>query len=204
MLLPLEPHVPVSRRPRSRGRFRRTEAGTLSYSPGPGVLDGRLTVPPPQSLGWTDHVHAPEHLDEGVDTYGNPVTGKWMPKGIDQDMWERIRGATIEGYLGTQSKVLRDFTRACVYTRDYRDLDDLQRILTVLRELGVRGWIDYKRGCDSIRGLYGRGALYWYSPPGTVTIKVPRWSVGREIDTESSGHQPPPPQTRDPTQPECS
>lgn len=32
----------------------------------------------------------------------------------------------IEGYLGTQSKVFKDFTRACVYTRDYRDLVDRQ------------------------------------------------------------------------------
>ncbi|WP_331717939.1 DUF1917 domain-containing protein (plasmid) [Streptomyces zaomyceticus] len=52
-----------------------------------------------------------------------------MLKGIDRALWERIRGATIEGYLGTQSKVLQDFTRACVYPRDYRDLDDLRRVL---------------------------------------------------------------------------
>ncbi|MFI6803881.1 hypothetical protein ACIBO6_02500 [Streptomyces luteogriseus] len=61
-----------------------------------------------------------------------------------------------------------------------RDLDDLRRVLTVLRELGVRGWIDYKRDCDTARGLYGRGALYWHSPPGTVAIDVPRGrSAGR-------------------------
>ncbi|GHH20237.1 putative phosphothreonine lyase domain-containg protein [Streptomyces rubradiris] len=81
-----------------------------------------------------------------------------MPKGIDQKPWERIRDATIEGYLGTQAKALKDLTRACVYTRDYRYLDDLRRVLTVLRELGVRGWIGYKRDCDTARGLYGRGA----------------------------------------------
>jgi hypothetical protein len=107
-----------------------------------------------------------------------------MPKGIDQELWERIRGATIEGYLGTEAKALKDFTRACVYTRDYRDLNDLRRVLTVLRELGVRGWIDYKRDCDTDRGLYGRGALYWQTPPGTVTINVPPWSVGRDMDHE--------------------
>lgn len=122
----------------------------------------------------------PERLDEGLDEFGNRVTGKCMPKGIDQNLWEQIRGATIEGYLGTQSKVLKGFTRACVYTRDYRDLDDLRRILTVLRKLGVRGWIDYKRDCDTARGLYGRGALYWQAPPGTVAVeaRVPQRSPG--------------------------
>ncbi|AEW98191.1 MULTISPECIES: putative phosphothreonine lyase domain-containing protein [Streptomycetaceae] len=155
----------------------------------PSTADGPASgagLPLPKSLGWTDRVLAPERLDEGLDEFGNRVTGKWMPKGIDQELWERIRGATIDGYLGTQSKVLKDFTRACVYTRDYRDLDDLRRILTVLRELGVHGWIDYKRDCDTARGLYGRGALYWYSPPGTVAIDVPSWSVGREMDRESA------------------
>nr|CAI59997.1 hypothetical protein [Streptomyces tenjimariensis] len=146
----------------------------------------RAGLPPPKGLGWTDRVRAPERLDEGLDEFGNRVTGKWMPKGIDQELWERIRGATIEGYLGTQSKVLKDFTRACVYTRDYRDLDDLRRVLTVLRELGVTGWIDYKRDCDTARGLYGRGALFWHSPPGTVAIDVPPWSVGREMDREAA------------------
>jgi hypothetical protein len=56
----------------------------------------------------------------------------------------------------------------------------------VLRELGVRGWIDYKRDCDTARGLYGRGALYWHAPPGSVTIDVPPWSVGREMDREAA------------------
>ncbi|MFI5924058.1 putative phosphothreonine lyase domain-containing protein [Streptomyces anulatus] len=144
----------------------------------------RAGLPPPKGPGWTDRVRAPERLDEGLDEFGNRVTGKWMPKGIDQDLWEQIRGATIEGYLGTQSKVLKGFTRACVYTRDCRDFDDLRRILTVLRKLGVRGWIDYKRDCDTARGLYGRGALYWQAPPGTVAIDVPPWSVGREMDRE--------------------
>jgi hypothetical protein len=146
----------------------------------------RAGLPPPRGPGWTDRVRAPDDVDEGLDEFGNRVTGKWMPKGIDQELWERIRGATIEGYLGFGAKELKDFTRACVYTRDYRDLDDLRRVLTVLRELGVDGWLDYKRDCDTARGLYGRGALYWYSPPGTVTIEAPRWSVGREMDAESA------------------
>lgn len=54
------------------------------------------------------------------------------------------------------------------------------RILTVLWKLGVRGWIDYKRDCDTARGLYGRGALYWQAPPGTVAVeaRVPQRSPG--------------------------
>lgn len=148
--------------------------------------DARAGLPPPKGLGWTDYVHAPDDFDEGLDEFGNPVTGKWMPKGIDQELWERIRGATIEGCLGIGAKVLRDFTRACVYTRDYRDLQDLRRVLTGLRELGCDGWIDYKRDCDTGRGLYGRGALYWYSQPGGLVIREPRLSVGREMDREAA------------------
>ncbi|MFI5805003.1 putative phosphothreonine lyase domain-containg protein [Streptomyces sp. NPDC051561] len=130
-------------------------------------------------------MRAPDQLDEGLDDFGNRVSGKWMPTGINQPFWELIRGATIEGYLGTGAKVLKDFTRACVYTRDYRDLNDLRRVLTTLRELGLTGWINYKRDCDTGRGLYGRGALYWHSPPCTLRIEAPRWSVGREMDHES-------------------
>ncbi|AKN72547.1 hypothetical protein QR97_24745 [Streptomyces sp. PBH53] len=29
-------------------------------------------------------------------------------------------------------------------------------------------------------------ALYWYSPPSTVTIEAPRWSVGREMNHETA------------------
>ncbi|MDQ1019995.1 putative phosphothreonine lyase domain-containing protein [Streptomyces afghaniensis] len=160
--------------------MRTTTAAPRTMSDEAEALPSRAGLPPPKGLGWTGLVRAPDRLDEGLDEFGNRVTGKWMPKGIDQELWERIRGATIEGYLGTQSKVLKGFSRACVYTRDYRDLDDLRRVLTVLRELGVRGWIDYKRDCDTARGLYGRGALYWHSPPGTVAIDVPRGrSAGR-------------------------
>ena len=170
-----------------RGGEDEDDDGSEERKPMPLTADGpasRAGLPPPKGLGWTDRVRGPERLDEGLDEFGNRVTGKWMPKGIDQDLSEQIRGATIEGYLGTQSKVLKDFTRACVYARDYRDLDDLRRILTVLRKLGVRGSIDYKRDCDTARGLYGRGALYWQAPPGTVAIDVPPWSVGREMDRE--------------------
>jgi len=49
-----------------------------------------------------------------------------------------------------------------------------------------------KRDCDTARGLYGRGALYWSSPPGTVTIEAARWSIGREIDTQEGAPSGPP------------
>ncbi|WP_274919635.1 putative phosphothreonine lyase domain-containing protein [Streptomyces sp. WZ-12] len=137
------------------------------------------------SLGWIDRVRAPDDANEDFDEFGNEVTGKWMPKELTPELWERIRSATIEGDLGIGAKVLKDHSRACVYTRDYRDLDDLRRILTELRDIGARGWIDYKRDCDTQRELYGRGAAYSCSPPGTVDIKVPRWSVGREMDREA-------------------
>lgn len=138
----------------------------------------------PTSLGWTDRALAPDDVDEGLDEFGNRVTGKWMPKGLTPELWARIRGATIEGDLGFHAKVLKDFTRACVYTRDYRDIDDLRRVLLALRKIGVTGWIDYKRDCDTQRGLYGQGALYWCSPPGTVNIEAPKRSVGREMDRD--------------------
>ncbi|WP_246235558.1 putative phosphothreonine lyase domain-containing protein [Streptomyces boluensis] len=150
----------------------------------------RAGLLPPQSLGWTDGVRAPDSLDEGLDQYGNRVEGKWMPKGLNPELWQRIRGATIEGDLGTQSKVLKDFTRACVYTRDYRDLDDLRRILSVLRELGINSWIDYKRDCDTARGVYGYGSPYWHSPRGTVDIETPRRSTGRQMDLATLAKRP--------------
>lgn len=149
------------------------------------VVDAGPEVP----SKWTDWVDAPDDIAEDTDEFGNPVTGKWMPSNLTLRLWEEIRGATIEGDLGVAAKVLTDFSRACVYTRDYRDMDDLRRVLGVLRGIGVRGWINYKRDCETRRGVYGPGAVYWTSPPGTTDIRVPARSIGREMDDAAAVEQ---------------
>src|SRR5215471_3709707 len=84
---------------------------------------------------------------------GEPIeldaTGKWLvfvrADELD-DWWETIAVATRRGELGCQAKAAtaRENPNAhsnakliCVYTRDWRDKDDVCRVLTRLRELGV-------------------------------------------------------------------
>lgn len=146
----------------------------------------------PDKLMWTDMVLAPDDIAEEVDEFGNGVVGKWISRDLTEQLWQGIRGATIEGCLGIGAKVSPDRTRACVYTRDYRDIDDLRRVLGVLRAIGVTGWITYKRDCETAHGVYGTGASYWTSPPGTTEIRTPRLSVGRYLDrvARKTAHDP--------------
>ncbi|KAJ0426275.1 hypothetical protein BJY00DRAFT_129123 [Aspergillus carlsbadensis] len=74
----------------------------------------------------------------------NVVSGKWMlfitPDRIDS-YWRRVVEGTMRGELGYAAKVATDAgdgQRArliCVYTKDYRDREDIKRVLTNLMEL---------------------------------------------------------------------
>ena len=93
----------------------------------------------------------PEHTRNG---------GKWLifvPQDKVDDVWRTIRRATIEGELGSQSKVSTrreidsgkfDSHVICVYTYSYKDEADTFRIREVIRKLlkqhGIYGKIRYK------------------------------------------------------------
>ncbi|KAL2800777.1 hypothetical protein BJX66DRAFT_99465 [Aspergillus keveii] len=76
----------------------------------------------------------------------NVVSGKWMlfitPDRVDS-YWRRVVEGTMRGALGYAAKVATDAGNGprarliCVYTKDYRDRDDIKRVLMNLMELGL-------------------------------------------------------------------
>lgn len=79
-------------------------------------------------------------------------SGKWMifiPFEKVDDLWEKIRDATIDGRLGEISKVSTaksgdGFKIICVQTYDVNDRDDIDRVRDELYKLGVTQKIPYK------------------------------------------------------------
>lgn len=94
-------------------------------------------------------------------------SGKWLifvhVKDVDE-IWAKIKKATEEGELGSSSKVATakpnpnsaDPSRRviCVYTYDWTDREDVQRIGVALSQLGVKGKIYYKTDEDTLSGKY--------------------------------------------------
>src|ERR1700676_1977497 len=79
------------------------------------------------------------------------LTGKWMvftpPSQIDA-LWSRIASATHAGTLGIAAKVSpredSDSHLICIYTRDYTDKGDVDKVRGGLRRLGMKEPIGYK------------------------------------------------------------
>jgi hypothetical protein len=79
------------------------------------------------------------------------LTGKWMvfapPSQIDT-LWSRIASATHAGTLGISAKVSpredSDSHLICIYTRDYTDKGDVDKVRGGLQRLGMKGPIGYK------------------------------------------------------------
>lgn len=73
----------------------------------------------------------------------NVVTGKWMlfpEPGNVNHVWARVARATANNELGIGAKVETRVDSAkerliCVYTRDFRDRDDVARVLRRMREI---------------------------------------------------------------------
>lgn len=102
--------------------------------------------------------------------------GKWLvfvEKEESDEMWRKIRDATVEKRLGISSKVStskhnpdsRD-ERTVIYvnTYDWEDKDDVMRVREVLNELGVTQRIGYKRDIETYQGEYseyGRKVTYY-------------------------------------------
>lgn len=118
---------------------------------------------------------------------GHPRTGKWLwfpPLSQLDGAWAVIRSAVEADRLGFAAKAGTlgnsrpgsDDTRRpiCIYTPDWRDTHDVERILVQLRALGVLDTLRYKTDQATRSGRYGAGAATYLSPAGTVTLIVPR------------------------------
>ncbi len=87
-----------------------------------------------------------------------------MPSKNIDTVWERIRKATEGGRLGDSAKVATAKSNPiaagssmkviCVYTYDWKDEEDVKRIRTELRMLGITWKIPYKSDEDTEAGKY--------------------------------------------------
>ena len=94
-------------------------------------------------------------------TKHNVRSGKWMlfplPAEVDR-VWQIVAEATAEGRLGDLAKVAADEGKGeqasrliCVYTRDFRDEDDIKR---VLQELVARKLVKRPAAAVDARAIY--------------------------------------------------
>ncbi|MCF0086436.1 MULTISPECIES: putative phosphothreonine lyase domain-containg protein [unclassified Streptomyces] len=117
----------------------------------------------------------------------HPWSGKWLwftPLSLLDRSWATIRTATEDGLLGYCSKAATllntrtksDDTRRpiCVYTRDWRNIDDVQRVLTNLRALGIVDVLLYKTDSDTRKGRYGTGASTFVAPATKMKLVIPK------------------------------
>jgi len=91
----------------------------------------------------------------------NRLTGKWLVfarhSQIDA-LWSGIASATHAGTLGISAKVSprndEDSHVICIYSRDYTDKSDVEKLRLGLRRLGVRWKIGYKPDIYTHCGVY--------------------------------------------------
>lgn len=94
-------------------------------------------------------------------------SGKWLifvPLERIDEVWDRIRTAIEEGRLGDSAKVATAKANPnaadpgkkviCVYTFDWKDKEDVMRIRSELRRLGIVWKIPYKADEDTFAGKY--------------------------------------------------
>ena len=98
----------------------------------------------------------PEHTSHG---------GKWLIFVGSHNLsriWNKIKIAVEEGRLGGLAKASRHGSRVqssvngviCVYTYDWNDHQDVERIREELRKIGIIRKISYKTDEDTERGVY--------------------------------------------------
>ena len=95
-------------------------------------------------------------------------------------MWTTITRAVERGQLGPHTKVSTtrpnppansDKHVICVYTSDYRDREDVMRVLRMLRAMGIEERLYYKEDAATVAGNYRRGSASLYeSRAGTAQL----------------------------------
>lgn len=102
-----------------------------------------------------------ESLDWGAENY-DIKTGKWLVfRSRDQidDVWRVIEKTTHDERLGIATKVStkkqgKNRYVICVYTKDYLDDDDVNRVRAILRSLGIEELLYYKPDIYTRLGIY--------------------------------------------------
>lgn len=108
----------------------------------------------------------------------NCTSGKWMLFPMPEDLmhtWKLVATATAHNELGFAAKVAADEGKGnrvprliCVYTRDFRDMEDVKRVLWKLVEMELvqRPARDPK----GVRSIYYKCGMYSTSNPSMLLL----------------------------------
>lgn len=130
----------------------------------------------------------------------NPATcGKWqvfVPRDRVDDAWSTIATLVERGELGPSAKVSTAKENSnsssgpqmhvlIVYAADWRDIDDLRRILRALRANGLAdGWVHFKRDLETYAGAYvnrgSKSVSVWNAKPESDEIST-KWIDGKRL-----------------------
>ena len=109
------------------------------------------------------HAHG---ISEGCYENHQSYIGKWLIFASEiyiNDIWKKINDSTKNGQLGIGSKVSTKFHLEnmissnyviCVYTKDYRDKENVKYILQQLRKIGITHTLYYKADITTLKGIY--------------------------------------------------
>ncbi|MFD6936205.1 putative phosphothreonine lyase domain-containing protein [Streptomyces goshikiensis] len=116
-----------------------------------------------------------------------PWAGKWLwfpPLSCLDQAWAMVSIGVRENRLSYRAKVgtLRnarpgsDDTRRpiCIFTLDWRDTQEAERVLHALRDAGIKDSLYYKTDHDTRAGRYGSGVATYLSPAGGRRLVIPR------------------------------
>lgn len=130
---------------------------------------------------------APKRCYSSPPFFGLRWVGKWLlfvSSGNEDARWDAVANATVSGDLGIQAKVLTEqqppntngSVVICVYTADCRNMDDVTRVLAMLRSMGYQGRLNYKEDLATHAGLYkgGSGPASLYTSPSGSEVRILR------------------------------
>jgi hypothetical protein len=96
---------------------------------------------------------------------GTKFGGKWLlftPKNHIDAAWAQVKDATERNLLGPESKVSTKLGEQgpdyviCVFTKNWKNEEDVMRVRQVLRDLGFERPIPYKTNEDTIARKYAK------------------------------------------------
>jgi hypothetical protein len=104
----------------------------------------------------------------------------FVPADTVDEYWALIKEAIHKGWLGPSAKVATAYDNPntrdpgerpiMVYTIDWRDHEDVERVLCALRGLGISWRLPYKTDDATTEGRYGRGVARYVSQAGSLTF----------------------------------
>lgn len=114
-------------------------------------------------------------------------TGKWMIYVPDEELdstWELVAKAVEEGIapcakcstaLPNPRQESHGSKIICVYVDNYETEITNKRVLTSLRNIGIKGKLKFKRDAETFDGVYGKDSFWAYSRKGTDVVRY-KWN----------------------------